>query len=144
VIGKKHWMIEKDKQIRRIRRRKNKKNNESNQIVWMWFIKQKTTKKHAQFSCIIKLYVEIKTKTMIQSKFPIFSELSFHFKQLFLTRYLLVWVVLYPLYFSMTLLLTYNVAHSTRPSFRLKTNTQPVKKSLAVSWVKGVKNWMSF
>ena len=45
VIGKKkHWMIEKDKQIRRIRRTNNKKNNESNQIVWMGFIKQKTTK----------------------------------------------------------------------------------------------------
>ena len=43
---------------------------------------------------------------------------------------------------SMTSLLTHIVAHSTRPSFRLKTNNQPPKKflSLAVSWVKAVKN----
>ena len=43
---------------------------------------------------------------------------------------------------SMTSLLTHTVAHSTRPSFRLKTNNQPLKKflSLAVSWVKVVKN----
>ena len=36
---------------------------------------------------------------------------------------------------SMTSLLTHNVAHSTRPSFRPKTNNQPIKKflSLAVS-----------
>ena len=36
---------------------------------------------------------------------------------------------------SMTSLLTHTVAHSTRPSFRLKTNNQPLKKflSLAVS-----------
>ena len=49
---------------------------------------------------------------------------------------------------SMTSLLTHTVAHSTRPSFRLKTNNQPLKKflSLAVSWVKVVKNgkfWLS-
>ena len=43
---------------------------------------------------------------------------------------------------SMTSLLTHNVAHSTRHSFRPKTNNQPIKKflSLAVSWVKVVKN----
>ena len=36
---------------------------------------------------------------------------------------------------SMTSLLTHNVARSTRPSFRPKTNNQPLKKllSLAVS-----------
>ena len=38
-------------------------------------------------------------------------------------------------YFNMTQLLTHTVAHSTRPSFRLKTKNQPLKKflSLAVS-----------
>ena len=43
--------------------------------------------------------------------------------------------------FSMTQLLTHTVAHSTRPSFRPKTNNQPNKKflSLAVTWVKVVK-----
>ena len=43
---------------------------------------------------------------------------------------------------SMTSLLTHTVAHSTRPSFRLKTNNQLLKKflSLAVTWVKVVKN----
>ena len=43
---------------------------------------------------------------------------------------------------SMTSLLTHIVAHSTRPSFRPKINNQPLKKflSLAVSWVKVVKN----
>ena len=43
---------------------------------------------------------------------------------------------------SMTSLLTHTVAHSTRPSFRPKTNNRPLKKflSLAVSWVKVVKN----
>ena len=43
---------------------------------------------------------------------------------------------------SMTSLLMHTVAHSTRPSFRLKINNQPLKKflSLAVSWVKVVKN----
>jgi hypothetical protein len=47
---------------------------------------------------------------------------------------------------SMTSLLTHNVAHSTRPSFRPKTNNQPITKSwsLAVSWVKVIKNLMSF
>ena len=47
---------------------------------------------------------------------------------------------------SMTLLLTHNVAHSTRHSFRPKTNNQPIKKflSLEFSWVKVVKNWTSF
>ena len=60
-----------------------------NQIkLYEWGLSNKRQPKHAQFSCIIKLYVEIKTKTMIQSKFPIFSELSFYFKQLFLIRYL--------------------------------------------------------
>ena len=36
----------------------------------------------------------------------------------------------------MTSLLTHTVTHSIRPSFRLKTNNQPLKKflSLAVSW----------
>ena len=43
---------------------------------------------------------------------------------------------------SMTSLLTQTVAHSTRPYFRPKTNNQTLKKflSLAVSWVKVVKN----
>ena len=43
---------------------------------------------------------------------------------------------------SMTSLLTHTVAHSTRPSFRPKTNYQPLKKflSLVVSWVKVGKN----
>ena len=43
---------------------------------------------------------------------------------------------------SMTSLLTHTVAHSTRSSFRPKTNNQPLKKflSLVVSWVKVVKN----
>ena len=47
---------------------------------------------------------------------------------------------------SMTSLLTHTVAHSTRPSFRPKTNNQTIKKylSLAVSWVKVVKNCTSF
>ena len=42
----------------------------------------------------------------------------------------------------MTSLLTYTVAYSNKPSFRPKTNNQPLKKlvSLAVSWVKVVKN----
>ena len=46
------------------------------------------------------------------------------------------------LLFSMTQLLTHTVAHSTEPSFRLKTNNQPLKKflSLALSWTKVVKN----
>ena len=34
-------------------------------------------------------------------------------------------------YFSMTTLLTHTVAHSTKPSFRPKTNNQPLKKSFA-------------
>ena len=40
-----------------------------------------------------------------------------------------------PTYLSMTSLLMHTVAHSTRPSFRPKTNNQPLKKflSLAVS-----------
>ena len=43
---------------------------------------------------------------------------------------------------SMTSLLTHTVTHSNRPSFRPKTNNQPIKKfwSLVVSWVKVVKN----
>ena len=47
---------------------------------------------------------------------------------------------------SMTSLLTHNVAHSTRHSFRPKTNNQPIKKflSLAFSCVKVFKNWTSF
>ena len=47
---------------------------------------------------------------------------------------------------SMTSLLMHTVAHFTRPSFRPKTNNQLIKKfrSHAVSWVKVVKNWMSF
>ena len=42
----------------------------------------------------------------------------------------------------MNSLLTHTVAHSTRPSYRPKINHQPLKKflSLAVSWVKVVKN----
>ena len=45
-------------------------------------------------------------------------------------------------YIRMTQLLTHSVAHSTRPSSRSKTNNQSLKKflSLAVSWVKVVKN----
>ena len=45
-------------------------------------------------------------------------------------------------YLSMTSLLMHTIAHSTRPSFRPKTNNQLLKKflSLAVSWVKVVKN----
>ena len=48
--------------------------------------------------------------------------------------------------FSMTSLLTHTVTHSTRPSFRPKSNNQPLKKflSLAVSWVKVVKNGKIF
>ena len=40
--------------------------------------------------------------------------------------------------FSMTSLLTHNVKHSTRHSFRPKTNNHPINKffSFAVSWVK--------
>ena len=47
---------------------------------------------------------------------------------------------------SMTSLWTHTVAHSTRPSFRPKTNNQPIKKflSLVVSWVKVIKNLTSF
>ena len=43
---------------------------------------------------------------------------------------------------SMTTFLTNTVAHSTKTSFRPKTNNQPLKKfvSLAVSWVKVVTN----
>jgi hypothetical protein len=43
--------------------------------------------------------------------------------------------------FSMTSLLTHTVAISTKPSFRSKTNNQPLKKflSLVVSWLKFVK-----
>ena len=33
-------------------------------------------------------------------------------------------------YYSMTTLLTHTVAHSTKPSFRSKTNNQPLKKFL--------------
>ena len=41
-----------------------------------------------------------------------------------------------------TTLLTHTVAHSTKPSFMLKTNNQPHKKflTLALSWAKVVKN----
>ena len=47
---------------------------------------------------------------------------------------------------SMTSLLIHTVAHSTRPSCRPKINNKPLKKflSLEVSWVKVVKNWMTF
>ena len=34
---------------------------------------------------------------------------------------------------SMTTLLTHTVAHSTKPSFRPKTNNQPLKKSLSLA-----------
>ena len=46
----------------------------------------------------------------------------------------------------MTSLLTHTVTHITSYSFRRKTNNQPLKKflSLSVSWVKVVKNWMSY
>ena len=46
------------------------------------------------------------------------------------------------LYTSMTQLLTHSVAHSTKPSSRPQTNNQSSKMflSLAVSWVKVVKN----
>ena len=49
---------------------------------------------------------------------------------------------------SMTSLLMHTVSHSTRPSYRPKTNNQPLKQclSLSVSWVKVVKNtkfWLS-
>ena len=48
-------------------------------------------------------------------------------------------------YFSMTQLLTHSVAQP-KPSSMPKTNNQSNKKflSLAVSWVKVVKNWVSF
>ena len=47
---------------------------------------------------------------------------------------------------SMTSLWTHTVAHFTWPFFRSKANNQPLEKflSLAVSWVKVVKNWTSF
>jgi hypothetical protein len=46
----------------------------------------------------------------------------------------------------MTSLLTHTVAHSSRLSFRPKTNNQPIKEflNLAVSSVTVVKNWTSF
>ena len=37
----------------------------------------------------------------------------------------------HPLDHSMTSLLTHNVAYSTRPSFRPKTNNQPIQKFLS-------------
>jgi hypothetical protein len=54
-------------------------------------------------------------------------------------KYLSLWIAPVP---SMTSFLTHTVAHSTRPSFRPKIYNQPLKKflSLAVSWVKVVKN----
>ena len=36
-------------------------------------------------------------------------------------------------FFSMTTLLTHTVAHSTKPSFRPKTNNQPLKKFLSLA-----------
>ena len=53
------------------------------------------------------------------------------------THFLPIWINI-----SMTTLLTHTVAHFTRPSFRLKTNNQPLKffLSVAVSWVKLGKN----
>ena len=36
-------------------------------------------------------------------------------------------------YFSMTTLLTHTVAHSTKPTFRSKTNNQPLKKFLSLA-----------
>ena len=44
---------------------------------------------------------------------------------------------------SMTSLLTHKVSHSTRHSFRPKTNNRPLKKflSLVFGWVKVVKYW---
>ena len=49
-------------------------------------------------------------------------------------------------YISMTSLLTHTVAHSTRPSFRPKTNYQPLKKflSLAIFYVKNYPNLSTF
>ena len=46
------------------------------------------------------------------------------------------------IYLSMTKLLTHSVADSTKPSYRPKTNNQPLKKfsSLVISWVKVAKN----
>ena len=38
-----------------------------------------------------------------------------------------------PIYFSMTTLLTHTVAHSTKPSFKPKTNNQPLKKFLSLA-----------
>ena len=48
--------------------------------------------------------------------------------------------------FCQTLRPECSVTHSTKPSFRPKTNNQSIKKflSLAVSCVKVVKNWLSF
>ena len=45
---------------------------------------------------------------------------------------------------SMTSLLTYNFAHSTRHSFMPKNNNQPLKKLLNLAFSKVVKNWTSF
>ena len=44
---------------------------------------------------------------------------------------------------SMNSLFTHIVAHSTRHSFRPKTNNQSLK-NLVVSWVKVIKNWTAF
>ena len=44
--------------------------------------------------------------------------------------------ITYRLYVSMTSLLTHTVAHSTRHSFRPKTNNQPLKKFLKLSGLK--------
>ena len=52
------------------------------------------------------------------------------------------YIYIHFLFVGMTSLLTNTVAHSTRSSFRLKTNNQPRIKvlSLTVGWVKVVKN----
>ena len=61
---------------------------------------------------------------------------SFHDKAQLKVYFILSWI------YSMTTLLTHTVAHSTKPSFRPKTNNQPLKKflNLALSWGKVVKN----
>ena len=55
-------------------------------------------------------------------------------------------LAIYWLLLIMTTRLTHTVAHSTKPSFRPKTNNQPLKKFLSpgLSWAKVVKNWTSF
>ena len=60
-------------------------------------------------------------KVLISKLFSLFSFLHVH-----------PFFIVYPLegQISMTTLLTHTVAHSTKPSFRPKTNNQPLKKFL--------------